>query len=84
MHMKSALSRLGLTGVVVAAALTTAVATAGSASADRVSGGYYPTLQGCTQAGHNIVEQGGARDWNCAQVTNGGAHQGDWHLILFT
>ncbi len=82
--MKSVLSRVGVTGVVVAAALTTAIATAGGASADRVSGGYYGTLQGCTQAGHNIVEQGHANSWNCAQVTNGGAHQGEWHLILFT
>ena len=85
--MKSArkvLSRAGVTGVVVAAALTTAVAMAGSASADRVSGGYFANATACNQAGHNRVEQGFARDWNCAQVTNGGAHQGEWHLILFT
>ncbi len=82
--VRKILSRAGVTGVVVAAALTTAVATAGPASADRVSGGYFATSLGCNQAGHNRVEQGFARDWNCAQVTNGGPHQGQWHLILFT
>jgi hypothetical protein len=82
--MKSVLSRMGVTGVVVAAALTTAIATAGGASADRASGGYFPTLGGCNQAGHNVVEQGNANSWNCALVTNGGDHQGMYHLILFT
>jgi len=87
MLMKSArkiLSRAGVAGVVVAAALSTAVVTAGPASADQVHGGYFPTQLGCNQAGHNRVEQGFAHDWNCAKVTNGGAHQGEWHLILFT
>lgn len=80
MSMK-VLSRIGISGVVVAAALTTAVATAGSASADRVSGGYFTTSGACNQAGHNIVEQGFARDWNCALSST---HNPPWHLILFT
>jgi hypothetical protein len=82
--MKSVMSRLGVTGVVVAAALTTAIATAGSASADRASGGYFNDLGACNQAGHNVVQQGNANSWNCALVTNGGPHQGQYHLILFT
>jgi hypothetical protein len=75
---------MGVTGVVVAAALTTAVATAGSASADRVSAGYFPTPQGCASAGQNQVDLGFARAWTCPQVTNPGPHHNDYHLILFT
>ncbi|HEV7650841.1 MAG TPA: hypothetical protein VGP26_22065 [Actinophytocola sp.] len=82
--MKSAgkaLSRFGIAGVVVAAALTTAVATAGSASADQVNGGYFTNAVSCAQAGHNRVEQGFARDFTCAHSDT---HNPPWHLILFT
>ena len=76
-----ALPRIGIAGVIVAAALTTAVATAGSASAERVDGGYFTTALACSQAGHNRVEQGFARDFKCALSDT---HNPPWHLILFT
>jgi len=76
-----ALPRIGITGVIVAAALTTAVGTAGSASAERVDGGYFTTAVACSQAGHNRVEQGFAHDFKCAHSDT---HNPPWHLILFT
>jgi hypothetical protein len=79
--IRNALPRVGITGVIVAAALTTAVATAGSASAERVNGGYFTTSTACNQAGHNRVEQGFARDYTCAFSST---HNPPWHLILFT
>lgn len=74
------LTRFGTAGAAVVATVALSVGTAGVANAERVHGGYFPTLTGCNQAGHNRVEQGFARDWNCAQRQP----QGDWHLILFT
>ncbi len=77
-------SRAGVCGVVVAAALTAAVATAGSASAERVGGGYYSTYGECDTWGQRYVNSGAAWAWHCAEVTSGGPHQGQIHLIIFT
>lgn len=78
---RKVLSRAGLTGAVVTAALTITLTAAGTASADRVSGGYYSGPTQCYQAGSNAVEMGYARDYNCAYSDT---HNPHWHLILFT